>query len=169
MESWRRIDSAPSADAAHMLRSCCGAARWVDGMMARRPFGSQDALLAAARDVWSGLSADDWREAFAHHPRIGDRDALARRFPDTHDRSAREQSGVDGASRDVLDALVSANDEYVDRFGYIFIVRAAGRTADQMLAILRQRLQNDPETEIRIAAAEQLQITLRRLCSAAAG
>ena len=132
-------------------------------MLDRRPFGTQDSLLAAARDEWFALGPDDWLEAFSHHPRIGDREALARRFAATRHLSGREQAGVAAASREVLDALAAGNREYEERFGYIFIVCATGRSADGMLALMRARLTNDPDTEIRIAAGEQARITALRL------
>ena len=132
-------------------------------MLARRPFGSQDALLAAARDEWFALSEHDWLEAFSHHPRIGDRASLAARFPATHDLSAQEQSGVASASARVIDALADANQTYLDRFGFIFIVCATGKSAEEMLALLRARLPNDRATELRNAAEEQAKITALRL------
>ncbi len=132
-------------------------------MMARRPFGSLDALLAAAREEWDSLQESDWREAFTHHPKIGNCSALRERFPATHALSAREQAGVDGASDAVLEALADANRRYEERFGYIFIVCASGRTAEEMLAMLNARLRNDPTREIHIAAAEQAKITALRL------
>lgn len=132
-------------------------------MLARRPFGSIDALLEAAREVWFGLGEGDWLEAFAHHPRIGDREGLRARFPETSHLSEKEQSGAAGASGDVLDALARANDEYLTTFGWIFIVCAHGRSAAEMLELLRARLPNDPETELGIAAAEQARITELRL------
>ena len=133
-------------------------------MMARRPFGSQGAALGAAREEWFALSEDDWREAFGHHSRIGDRDALRRRFA-ARDPAEREQSGVDAASEAVLTALAEANRVYEERFGYIFIVSATGRTAEEMLALLRARLGNDPQTEIRVAAGEHAKICELRLLS----
>lgn len=132
-------------------------------MLARRPFGSRDGLLATAREEWFALSPADWREAFAHHPKIGDREALRRRFAATRHLSATEQSGVNTASVDVLSALAEGNRAYEERFGYIFIVCATGRSAEEMLAMLRTRLDNDFDTEIRIAAQEQAQITELRL------
>ena len=132
-------------------------------MMARRPFGSRDALLAAAQEEWDRLSENDWREAFTHHPKIGDSSALRERFPATHALSAREQIGVDGASDTVLEALADGNRRYEERFGYIFIVCASERTAAEMLAMLTARLGNDPTREIQIAAAEQAKITALRL------
>ena len=131
--------------------------------MARRPFGSHDALMATARDEWFRLRRSDWLEAFGHHPKIGDRDSLRQRFARTAHLSEREQAGVDGASENVLDALAEGNGEYERRFGYIFIVCASGKSADEMLCLLRQRLPNPPELEIRVAAEEQAKITELRL------
>ena len=146
-----------------MLRKCCGSTRWVERMMVRRPFRSQGALLTAAREIWFDLSQEDWREAFEHHPRIGDMEAVKRRFAATRQLSEKEQAGIHAASDDTIRAFAEANAAYEAKFGYIFIVSAAGRTADEMLALLRQRSNNDAETEIRIAANEQAKITELRL------
>ena len=146
-----------------MLRACCGSERWVERMKRSRPFASREAVLSVARDVWLALDETDWKEAFSHHPKIGDRDALRHRFPGTHHLSAQEQAGVDDAAGDVLGALASGNQEYEARFGYIFIVCATGKSADEMLALLRERLTNDPADEIRLAAGEQAKITALRL------
>jgi 2-oxo-4-hydroxy-4-carboxy-5-ureidoimidazoline decarboxylase len=132
-------------------------------MLRRRPFGTRDAMLAASRDVWFSLAPADWQEAFADHPRIGDREALKRKFAETRHLASREQAGVDGASDDVLQALAEGNREYERKFGYIFIVCASGLTADAMLAMLNARLTNDPATELPIAAEEQAKITELRL------
>jgi 2-oxo-4-hydroxy-4-carboxy-5-ureidoimidazoline decarboxylase len=132
-------------------------------MMAQRPFADADAALNAAHEAWFALGPEDWLEAFSHHPKIGDVQSLRRRFPATHDLSAREQGGIIGASDTTLEALAAANRAYEDRFGYIFIVCATGKTAAEMLALLRARLSNDSGTEIRIAAEEQARITALRL------
>jgi 2-oxo-4-hydroxy-4-carboxy-5-ureidoimidazoline decarboxylase len=132
-------------------------------MVARRPFGDQPSLLAAARNEWFALGEADWREAFAHHPKIGDRAALERRFAATRHLSEREQKGVERAGGEVLTALADGNRLYEQRFGYIFIVCASGRSAEEMLALLRARLGNDPTSEIRVAALEQAEITALRL------
>ena len=163
MERWQELDTAAPADALATLSACCGSPRWAGRMVARRPFGSRDALLNAAREEWWTLSPDDWLEAFSHHPRIGDRASLAARFPATHHLSAREQAAVGAAAEDVLTALADANQAYVDRFGFIFIVCATGKTANEMLELLRERLANDRDTELRIAAEEQARITELRL------
>jgi len=163
MESWRRLDEACEAEARELLRACCGSTRWVEEMARRRPFGGQASLQSWAREAWWALGEHDWREAFAHHPRIGDRDALERRFPATAHLSAAEQRGVENGGRDVLTALAEANRIYEETFGYIFIVCARGRSAQDMLALLRARLRNDPALEIHIAASEQAKITALRL------
>jgi 2-oxo-4-hydroxy-4-carboxy-5-ureidoimidazoline decarboxylase len=163
MEPWRRLDLASADEARRLLTTCCGSRRWVDRMLARRPFGSRVELLTAARDEWNALDSPDWREAFAHHPRIGDRDALAARFPATHELAAHEQAGIADATAGVLDALAEGNRRYEEKFGYIFIVCATGKSADEMLALLEARLPNDEATELRIAAAEQAKITELRL------
>lgn len=163
MEPWRRIDTASVDEARALLTTCCGSSRWVDRMLAQRPFASRIGLLTAAREEWKALGPRDWREAFAHHPRIGDRAALRARFPTTYHLSEKEQSGVAGASDPLLDALADANRVYEDRFGYIFIVCASGKDAQEMLGALRHRLTNSPDEELRIATAEQAKITALRL------
>jgi len=163
MEPWQRLDGLGEAEARATLTSCCGSSRWVDRMLTRRPFSSQASLLAAARDEWFGLGEADWREAFAHHPRIGDRASLQTRFPETRDLSLREQRGVDSAGADVLTALEKGNRRYEATFGHIFIICATGKTAAEMLDRLKARLGNDAATEIRVAAAEQAEITALRL------
>jgi 2-oxo-4-hydroxy-4-carboxy-5-ureidoimidazoline decarboxylase len=132
-------------------------------MLLRRPFGSRPALLTAAREEWFALAPDDWRDAFAHHPKIGDLGALRGRFAATAALAAREQAGVAGAPDAILEALAEGNRAYEQKFGFIFIVCAAGRSAGEMLDMLRARLRNDPRTELLIAAEEQAQITARRL------
>jgi 2-oxo-4-hydroxy-4-carboxy-5-ureidoimidazoline decarboxylase len=132
--------------------------------MARaRPFASEAARFEVADRTWWGLSQADWREAFGAHPRIGDRDALRARFASTAAWATREQAGVDGAAEPVLDALALGNRQYEDRFGYIFIVCATGKTAAEMLDLLHQRLGNEPHAEITLAAIEQMKITRIRL------
>ena len=157
------LDTAADADARAILTRACGSSRWVDRMMARRPFGSDARLLRAARIEWFGLTEADWLEAFSHHPQIGDRASLASRFPSTHDLSAQEQAAVGQAPADVLSALAEANAAYRDRFGFIFIVCATGKTAEEMLALLRARLPNNRAAELRNAAEEQANITALRL------
>jgi len=159
----REINEAPADEARSILARACGSSRWVDRMMARRPFANDAKLLFAARNEWFGLTEVDWLEAFSHHPRIGDRASLDSRFPKTHDLSSKEQAGLAEAPEDTLTALADGNRAYFDKFGFIFIVCAAGKSAEQMLALLRDRLANDRATELRAAAEEQAKITALRL------
>ena len=163
MDALSRLNEIGPAEACAELSRCCGASQWVAAMTARRPFPDRAGLLALADEVWWGLAEADWREAFGQHPRIGDRAALRARFGSAGQWAAGEQAGVLGASEDALRALAEGNRAYEDRFGYIFIVCATGKTADEMLVLLRARLPNDPRDEIRVAAAEQAKITRIRL------
>ncbi len=157
------IDRLTDDEARAVLFRACGSTRWVDRMMARRPFVRDAKLLSTARIEWFGLTEADWLEAFSHHPQIGDRAALDARFPKTHDLSAKEQAAVGDAREDVLTALAEGNRAYRDRFGFIFIVCATGKSAEDMLVLLRERLPHDRASELRIAAEEQAKITALRL------
>ena len=163
MEPWQQLDRASLPGARRLLTTCCGSSAWVERMLRRRPFGSEERLTTAAREAWVDLTHTDWLEAFSHHPKIGDRASLAKRFAATAHLSAREQRGVEDATAQVLDDLAAGNRAYEDTFGYIFIVCASGKSAAEMLALLQQRLHNDAATEIRVAAEEQLRITELRL------
>jgi 2-oxo-4-hydroxy-4-carboxy-5-ureidoimidazoline decarboxylase len=154
---------APDAASA-ALRRCCGAERWVASMSGRRPFASTEELLGAADQEWQKLGREDYLEAFAQHPQIGeDLQALRQRFGATLGLASQEQAGVAAADDAKLLALREGNREYLSRFGFIFIVCASGKSAEQMLAALRARLTHDSEAELRVAAAEQAKITRLRL------
>jgi 2-oxo-4-hydroxy-4-carboxy-5-ureidoimidazoline decarboxylase len=157
------LNTMPAADARDAFTRCCGASAWVEAMTARRPFASAGQLLEVAREQWETLARDDWREAFTHHPKIGDLASLERTYASTADLASREQAAVSKATRAVLEALAEGNGAYEQRFGYIFIVCASGKSAEEMLEALKDRLGNDPESEIEIAANEQWQIMRLRL------
>ena len=153
---------APDAAAREFLR-CCGSKRWAEAMTEARPFATVDAMTAAADAIWSSLDPSDWLEAFAAHPRIGAGGAgEAGEAGGDAAWSAAEQAGMSSATSDVRERLIEANREYEARFGYIFIVCATGRRADEMLRMLDERLENDPHIELRIAAEEQRKITRLR-------
>jgi len=149
--------------ASELLSDCCGASRWVSGMLARRPFGSRSVVLSTADEIWRSLESGDWLEAFSHHPRIGERKSAAPQSDRGSAWAAGEQSGVNRAHDDVLTDLAAANREYEQRFGYTYIVFATGKSAEEMLALARERLRNDPDVEIRAAGEEQRKITRLRL------
>ena len=132
-------------------------------MMARRPFSDRRAIVEAATQIWWTLTRSDWLEAFSAHPKIGDPDSLRAKFQDTATWAAHEQAGVATAHEETLEELARCNRRYEERFGYIFIVCASGKSANEMLDILRGRMANDPSSELRNAAAEQLKITQLRL------
>ncbi len=125
-------------------------------MIAARPFSDDRAVIEAAERTWRALDRADRLEAFAAHPRIGDRDVRER-------WSRAEQSGVASASDDVLAELAASNAEYERRFGHVFLICASGLTAEEMLRALRGRLENEPEVELEVASAEQAKITRLRL------
>ena len=142
-----------TGEAEAAMLACCGSKRWAHGMAQVRPL-DEDELFASADRIWRELSGVDWLEAFAAHPRIGAR---------ASGQAAAEQSGARGASPETLAALARANREYEERFGYIFIVCASGRTAEEMLDLCRRRLHNAPAEELKVAAEEQRKITRLRL------
>lgn len=157
------FDELPAAEAAEPMRACCGAARWAAEMVARRPFHTVGAVLVEADDVWRSLEPADWLEAFAHHPRVGERVGDVAQNARGAAWSAGEQSGVRDAGDELRARLAAANREYEERFGHIYLVCATGLTADDLLARAESRLTNDAETELRVAAEEQRRITRLRL------
>lgn len=156
-------------DARQALTSCCAATAWAEAMLTRRPFADDAAVLAAAKECWEGLAEADWLEAFAAHPMIGDVNTLREKFSAMKQMAAGEQSGVVGANEETLAELVRLNREYYVRFGFIFIVFATGKSADEMLMLLKSRIVNSRTMELRNAAAEQLKITKLRLQKLAGG
>jgi OHCU decarboxylase len=149
------------SQAERRLLACCGSRAWARGVAAGRPYYSFTELLATSDRVWSQLTPDDWREAFARHPRIGDSSASARNTAEHW--SEREQARARSGNAATLAELAELNAEYEDRFGHVFLICATAKTADQILDRARERLNNDPETELRIAAEEQRLITHLRL------
>jgi 2-oxo-4-hydroxy-4-carboxy-5-ureidoimidazoline decarboxylase len=145
------------------LLLCCGSAYWARQLNDAFPFNSMDALIQKSDEIWSEAQQSDILEAFQHHPKIGDIQSLAAKFASTKDWAGNEQSGVNLASQEVLKALAQGNADYEKKFGYIFIVCATGKSANEMLELLLQRLPHHAEQELKIAAAEQNKITQIRL------
>jgi len=161
------FNALPSAQAESMLMDCCGSARWAAGVASRRPYATVEALNKTADSVWWKLGRADWLEAFSHHPQIGDKPA--RGSDSARQWAEGEQAGARAASEDVKARLDRANRAYFEKFGYIYIVCATGKSAEGMLAILNQRLQNDLPSELSIAAEQQRLITRIRLEKLLAG
>lgn len=153
----------PESQKKELLFTCCGSDVWVKKMLRIFPIRDLADLQHQAKEKWTECSKADHLQAFAHHPKIGDIETLKQRFAATADLASAEQSGVNGASEAVIHALAKGNKEYQAKFGYIFIVFATGKSAIEMLNILQNRLNNTPDEEIKIAAAEQNKITLLRL------
>jgi OHCU decarboxylase len=164
------LNALPDDSAIEAFTACCGARRWVAAMMSRRPFSSVDELLDVANESWRATNESDWQEAFDHHPRIGEDRSRASQSDQATAWSEGEQSRAASADDTVKRQLAKVNGEYEARFGHIYIVCASGRPANELLRVARERLGNDPATELRVAAEEQRKITelrLRKLLSEA--
>ena len=153
----------PKEKLVEALTRCCGSSAWVNKMLAFVPAEDMVELLEDAEEMWWQCSPDDWKEAFAHHPKIGDVASLKKKFASTADWASGEQSGVNAASQETIEALAEGNRLYEEKFGYIFIVCATGKSAEEMLGMLQVRLRNEPEQEIEVAADEQNKITRLRI------
>jgi OHCU decarboxylase len=174
-----RLEDLNALDAGSVMREllrCCGSSRWARRMAAARPFASPETMVVVGDKCWGALDQADWLEAFAAHPRIGAGGAGGAGAGETggagragatggagRSWSEQEQAGVADAAEGILLRLADANRDYEARFGYIFIVCAAGKSAAEMLDMLEGRMGNDPETEVHIAANEQRKITRLRL------
>jgi OHCU decarboxylase len=151
----------PEAEAEFL--KCCGSSAWARAMAENRPFASEEELFAKAKEASSSLSDEGWLEAFRAHPKIGEKKAAAGQTEQEKNWSAQEQSGLTAAPSDTVTQLAERNRQYEDRFGFIFIVCASGKSSDEMLTILDDRLNNEPSTELMVAAGEQQKITRLRL------
>jgi len=157
------LNSLSPSQAEEEFLKCCGSKNWARQLTSARPFASLNELFAAAERVWWSLDSQDWLEAFHGHPKIGEKKAAAPTAVEAQQWSEDEQSGIRDSAQQTLDALAKLNQTYEEKFGYIFIVCASGKSSEEMLAILRDRLKNNPADELRIAAAEQAKITQLRL------
>src|SRR2546430_1149825 len=162
-QSVNRLNDLSANDAHTEFLKCCGSTKWARAMTDARPFVSKEELFAKADDISSSLKDEDWLEAFRAHPKIGEKKAATVQSHQEQKWSAQEQSGVTEASAGTISQLAERNREYEDRFGFIFIICASGKSSDEMLAILNSRIENDPQTELRIASGEQREITSLRL------
>lgn len=157
---WNEMDS---AEAAKEILPCCGAKAWAEELAGKRPFDDEAALLIASDEVWLGLGTPDRLEAFQSHPKIGESRAAIATGGHSADWSQQEQKSVAVAQEDVKAELANGNREYEEKFGFLFIVCATGKSAPEILEILKQRLQNGKDKELKEAAEEQRQITQLRL------
>ena len=157
------LNSLPTAEATKELLQCCGSTRWARQMAEARPYATLEALIASANEIWWSLDRDDWMEAFRSHPKIGEKKAAEPVSTQAHQWSGQEQVGVATASHETIDSLATLNRAYEQKFGFIFIICATGKSSGEMLSALRERLEHEPADELPIAAAEQSKITELRL------
>jgi allantoicase len=159
----RQLNAMDVPELRALLADFCAAPAWIDQVAKARPYASAEAVFAASDAAARSVSPDDWREAFRHHPRIGERAAEKRQSNAAQTLSSQEQAAASAASAADLTLLAEANRDYEQRFGHVFIVSAGGRSAGEILGIMRDRMKNDPETEVTVAAGEQKKITRLRL------
>ena len=157
------LNTLSADEAAKELLQCCGSRRWAREMANHRPYQSLEKLIEIANDVWWSLQPSDWLEAFRSHPKIGEKKATESVSAQSREWSGQEQAGVSNAPEEAVDALATLNRAYEQKFGFIFIICASGKSSEEMLAALRERLNNDPAAELQIAATEQSKITELRL------
>jgi OHCU decarboxylase len=157
------LNQLPPGEATTALQQCCGSARWAQQMIAARPYQNLEELIRRANDIWWSLDHRDWVEAFRSHPKIGERKAAQSVSTQTREWSGQEQAGVSNASQQTITSLAALNRAYEEKFGFIFIICATGKSPDEMLSALRERLDNEADAELKIAAAEQNKITGLRL------
>ena len=157
------LNQLAESDASHAFMQCCTATAWVKAMVGSRPFADETALYQAADKHWQALREGDYLEAFEGHPKIGDVNSLRAKYANTKALASGEQSAVNSASEQVLTELSRGNSDYETKFGFIFIVCATGKSAEEMLALLQARLPNERAQELANAAEEQRKIFHLRL------
>jgi OHCU decarboxylase len=162
-EKLAQLNQAAKETAEADFLNCCGSQTWVRMMTEARPFADVAALMTQAEQIWQNLETQDWLEAFTAHPKIGARKAVLQQSAQAAEWSNAEQSGTQTAADSLRGELEKANRLYEEKFGFIFIVCATGKSAEEMLDLCRRRLKNNADTEIRIAADEQRKITEIRL------
>jgi 2-oxo-4-hydroxy-4-carboxy-5-ureidoimidazoline decarboxylase len=161
--SLEQLNSLPEQQAEQWFSQCCAAPAWCKGMSQARPYSDQQQLKTQALAIWQDCSESEYKIAFEAHPMIGDVSSLREKYASTKAMASNEQQGANEADEATLQALAEANHRYLAKHGFIFIICASGLSAQTMLEALLARLPNDTQTEVRLAAAEQIKITLLRL------
>ncbi len=170
MITLENLNALSKAEAFTKLEQCCVSKTWANAMVSNRPFANENDLIKKAASIWfKDCSEDDFKEAFTGHPKIGDVASLKEKFAHTKEWASGEQSKMEEANDETINALSIANSNYENKFGYIFIVSASGKSANEMLAIINERLLNQPEDELFVAMNEQHKITVIRLNKLIAG
>lgn len=156
------LNNLPLKELYQELGKCCGSSKWIKQMTKLVPFENVGQIKQGAEKCWATCSEIDWLEAFGHHPRIGEKE-IEEKFSSTSGLASREQSGIARASKKTISGIVELNDKYFQKFGFIFIIFATGKSAEEMFSELKIRIKNDRKMEMEIAAGEQLKITQLRL------
>lgn len=151
------FDHLDKTEKARLLRQVCGSTNWINKMIEAPPAEDLVDMMEIAEEQWYACKQDDWLEAFTHHPKIGGLSSLRNQFTES------EQASAQNASEAILQQLAAANEAYEKKFGYIFIISATGKSAEEVLTQLNTRLQNNPDTEINNAMDEQLKIIKLRI------
>ena len=164
MITLNQLNTLSGIEARDQLEQCCVSKTWVNKMMESRPYSSEGDLIKREASIWyNDCTTEDFKEAFTGHPKIGDVESLKEKFSHTADWAGDEQSKMSEANMETIEALAKANASYEDKFGYIFIVSASGKSSDEMLSIVNARLQHEIDDEIYVAMNEQHKITVIRL------
>jgi len=158
-----QINKANSEQIYSLFENCCCAPNWIQKMIDARPFANKAALLEASEKSFAQLVEADYLTAFEGHPQIGNLETLAKKYANTSGSASHEQSGMSAAQKSVLEEMQALNIEYLERFGFIFIVCASGKSAQEMLDLIKSRINNDRQSELTIAGNEQAKITKIRL------
>ena len=154
--------------AKHTFMQCCTSSTWVNAMVAARPYTDSMAVKKHADLAWQDLEESDYLEAFEGHPKIGDVSSLRAKYANTKELAGTEQGLVKQANDKVLEVLAQGNNDYEQKFGFIFIVCATGKSAKEMSDLLQARLPNTKAQELRNAAEEQRKIFQLRIDKALA-
>jgi len=157
------LNNLSEKEALEVLLKCCGSNHWATQVNSNRPFQRTPALMEAADTAWAACGEQDYLEAFSHHPKIGDVKSLENKFASTAQWASGEQKSVESASTSTIEKLAELNEAYASKFGFIFIVCATGKSAKEMLELLKARIYNNYADELKIAAGEQHKITIIRL------
>jgi len=157
------VNALQTKDAVDEFKKVCGSSSWCESMIRRRPFVDAASIHHAADQVFLSLMPSDWQDAFSHHPKIGDIHSLKMRFAGNDKWSQDEQAAAASTDESTILELANENANYETKFGFIFIICASGKSANEVLSAVRERIRHDPEQEMKIAAQEQIKITHLRI------
>jgi 2-oxo-4-hydroxy-4-carboxy-5-ureidoimidazoline decarboxylase len=160
LEEFNKLDT---QSAAAELKKCCGSTRWIKSMIENIPFDSVASLKKIAEIEWQNCNAEDRKEAFSHHPKIGEKKVSAVKTGNATEWAQQEQSGMNTAEEQIQNEMTLLNEQYEKKFGFIYIVFATGKSAEEMLRLLQKRINNTAEEELKNAGAEQIKITQLRI------